>query len=70
MSDAPVNFRQPVFSQERVCLGEMLAAEEAMVGGQRAGVCGSQHQMLGVLDQSLFRLALLPQSRNTTGSSR
>ena len=37
----------------------MLAAEEAMIGGQGAGVCGSQHQMLGVLDQGLFRLGVV-----------
>ena len=37
----------------------MLAAEEAMIGGQGARVCGSQHQMLGVLDQGFLCLGVV-----------
>lgn len=68
--DAPVDFFLAVFPEKGVCLGEMLAAEKSVIGGQRTGMRRSQYQMLRVLDQSFFALALLPHSRNTTGFSR
>ena len=58
MSDAPVDLRQPVFSQEGVCLGEMLAAEESPIGRTRRWMRRRQDQMFTGVYQGTFRFGI------------